>query len=134
VKVGVVGAGALLYARSISHPVAAGSRYSFDVNDDTFEEKVVLSDKPVIVEFHANWCRPCKVLGPLIEDEVESRKGQVLLAKMDIMENSRTPEHYQVQGLPTLVALSKGKEVRRSLGFPKEGVKEFVDGVTASHK
>ncbi|KAL5019173.1 hypothetical protein ScPMuIL_004895 [Solemya velum] len=78
-----------------------------DVED--FQKNVLDNDLPVIVDFHATWCGPCKMLGPRLESVVSSKEGKVVLAKIDVDDNSELAIEYGVQSVPTVMAVKKGE-------------------------
>ncbi len=94
---------------------------TFDVTDDTFEKQVIQAKKPILVDFWAAWCGPCKRIEPVVEELAEEYAGKMLVARMDVDENRQTPGQYNVQGIPALVLFKNGEEVTRLVGFrPKE--------------
>ena len=102
---------------------------SIDVTDATFATEVVERSKtvPVIVDLWAEWCGPCKTLGPILEKVVEETQGKVVLAKIDVDTNPRSAQAFQVQGIPAVYALRDGKVVDGFVGAQPEGnVREFV--------
>eukprot|EP00045_Choanoeca_perplexa_P003990 m.34788 g.34788 ORF g.34788 m.34788 type:complete len:141 (-) comp12341_c0_seq1:1535-1957(-) len=103
------------------------SDYTMVVNQNEFEDKVIKSDKPVIVDFTATWCGPCKMLFPVLEKVVDSYGGDVLLAKIDIDENQELASAFQVSSVPYVVGVKDGKPITGFMGAQSEAkVKEFV--------
>jgi len=102
---------------------------SIDVTDATFPAEVVERSKqvPVVVDLWAEWCGPCKSLGPILEKVIGETGGQVVLAKVDIDANRQTAEAFQVQSIPAVYALKDGKVVNGFVGAqPEANVREFV--------
>lgn len=95
----------------------------FEVTDQEFEEKVLKSDKPVLVDFWADWCGPCRMIAPSVK-EIASEYGEVLgVAKMDVDTNPMTPGRYGIIGIPTLMLFKGGKVVSRITGaLPKDRI------------
>jgi putative thioredoxin len=106
-----------------------------DVTDSTFEQMVIEESKsrPVVVDLWADWCGPCKSLGPILEKVAGERGGQFLLAKLDVDTNPSTAQAFGVQSIPTVVAFKDGQPVNGFVGaYPEQAVNEFVDSVLPS--
>jgi len=86
------------------------------LTDDTFEQEVLKSDKPVLVDFWASWCAPCKAIAPVIDSLAESFAGKVKIAKVNVDENPATPGQYGVRGIPTLILFKDGQVVDQLVG------------------
>ncbi len=86
------------------------------VNNQTFEEEVLKSEKTVLVDFYADWCGPCKMLSPIV-DEVAEEKGDIKFVKVNVDEAQDVAFKYQIMSIPTLVVIQDGKEVKRSVGL-----------------
>jgi thioredoxin 1 len=87
------------------------------VNDQTFEAEVLKSELPVLVDFWAPWCGPCRMLGPVIEGLAAKYQGKLKVVKMSTDESPETPGRYNVNGIPTLIIFKGGKEVERHVGY-----------------
>ncbi len=103
-----------------------------DVTDATFQQEVLERSKevPVVVDFWAEWCGPCRQLGPLIEREANAREGDVVLAKLDTDANQRTAMEYRIQGIPAVKAFKDGQVVAGFVGAqPPPAVQRFFDAL-----
>ena len=100
------------------------------VTDASFDADVLQSDKPVLVDFWAEWCGPCKMIAPSLEEIGEELADKVTIMKMDIMENTDTPGNMGVQSIPLLVLFKDGKQVAQKLGAaPKSQLKGWLESV-----
>jgi thioredoxin 1 len=87
------------------------------ISDSSFEADVLKSDKPVLVDFWAEWCGPCKMIGPSLEEISEELGEQVTIAKINIDENPDAPGRYGVRGIPTMILFKGGKAVETIVGM-----------------
>jgi thioredoxin 1 len=98
------------------------------VTDASFAADVLASDKPVLVDFWADWCGPCKMIGPALEEIADELSDRVTIVKMDIMENTTIPGEIGVQSIPLLVLFKDGKAVAQKLGAaPKSQLKGWLE-------
>ena len=103
---------------------------TFAVTDASFATDVLQSDVPVLVDFWADWCGPCKMIGPSLEEISEELSGKVRIAKMDIMESTVVPGEIGVQSIPLMVLFKDGKQVAQKLGAaPKSQLKGWLESV-----
>jgi len=96
------------------------------LNEENFEKEVIKSDKPVLVDFWAEWCGPCKMMAPVFE-KVSKEFPKVKFAKLDVQENSSLASEHDVTGIPCLVLFENGKEKDRITGYlPENQLKEKI--------
>jgi thioredoxin 1 len=95
--------------------------------DANFEQEVLKSEDPVLVDFWAPWCGPCRRIGPVVEDLAESYKGRVKVGKINIDDNPKTAETYGVMSIPTLILFNKGDIMDKLIGLsPKERLEGLI--------
>lgn len=98
------------------------------VTDDGFEQDVLKADKPVLVDFWAEWCGPCKAIAPILEEVAAEKKDEIIVAKVNIDENPDTPTQYNVRGIPTLILFKNGAEKATLVGLtPKEKIIALIE-------
>ena len=101
-----------------------------ELDDDSFEEKVLKSEKPVMVDFWAPWCGPCKAIAPTIEALEKEYGDKMTFAKVNVDENPISPSNYGVQAIPTLIFFKNGKIADQITGMvAKEKLEETIKGV-----
>ncbi|MBY6265643.1 thioredoxin TrxA [Azospirillum sp. 412522] len=98
------------------------------VTDDSFEQDVLKADGPVLVDFWAEWCGPCKMIAPALDELAGDYEGKVTVAKLNIDENPNTPTKYGVRGIPTLMLFKGGSVAATKIGaLPKGALFQWVD-------
>lgn len=98
------------------------------VTDSSFEEQVLKSETPVLVDYWAEWCGPCKMIAPVLEEVASEYAGKVTVAKLNIDENQETPQKYAVRGIPTLMLFKNGNVAATKVGaMSKSQLSAFID-------
>ena len=100
------------------------------VTDDNFSDDVLQSSKPVLVDFWAEWCGPCKTIAPALEEIAGEMAAELTIAKLNIDDNPKTPQQFGVRGIPTLMLFKDGELAATKIGaLPKTQLKEWIDSV-----
>ncbi len=103
-----------------------------DITDDSFEQEVLQSDKPVIVDFWATWCGPCKMIAPILEEVASEYSDKVKVTKLDVDANNKTAGKYNIMSIPSLLFFRNGEVVDQVTGaIPKSQLTARVDKVLA---
>ncbi|MBN1189705.1 MAG: thioredoxin [Dehalococcoidales bacterium] len=98
------------------------------VTDDSFDEMVLKSANPVLVDFWATWCKPCLMVAPILEELTQEYSGKLTIAKLDVDQNQQTAQKYHVMSIPTMIIFKDGKPVANIVGFkPKDKLKQELD-------
>jgi thioredoxin 1 len=104
------------------------------VSDASFHDDVIASDNPVLVDFWAEWCGPCKMIGPALEEISDELDGLVIVAKLNIDENPDAPTRYGVRGIPTMILFKNGSPVATKVGAaPKSALKGWLVNELGGH-
>lgn len=97
-------------------------------SDQDFESKVLQSDKPVVVDFYAEWCGPCKMAAPIVDELADQFADKVVIGKLDVDENQQVASQFGVMSIPTMVVFKNGKEIDRKVGFGgRAGVEALIE-------
>jgi thioredoxin 2 len=97
------------------------------LNDETFSRTIAESEVPVLVDFYADWCGPCKMMAPFVDEIARERQGQVLVAKLDTDRAQQTAMGFNIRGIPTTIVFKNGKEIARQTGaVPKKGLEALL--------
>ena len=103
------------------------NQFVTDVNDAEFEAKVLQSDTPVLVDFWAAWCGPCRALAPVVDEVATEYQGKLKVMKMDVDANNQTPARYGIRGIPALLLFKDGKVAEQIVGFvPKDTIAKTI--------
>ena len=103
-----------------------------EVNDANFEAEVLKSPQPVLVDFWAVWCSPCRALEPIVESIAEKYQGKAKVVKFNVDENTVRPVSFGIKAIPTLIVFRDGKEAERVVGVPSDA-KEFISRMLDKH-
>lgn len=103
---------------------------ALEITDATFEEVVLKSDKPVVVDFWAVWCGPCKMLGPVIEEISSEYEGKAVVGKVDVDANQEFAAKFGIRNIPTVLVFKDGEVVQRQVGVaPKKTYVDYIEGL-----
>jgi thioredoxin 1 len=103
------------------------------ISDSEFEKQVLQAELPVIVDFWAPWCGPCKIIAPVLDEVAKTHAGKIIVAKVNADENPEWAMHYGVQGIPTLLFVSGGQVINRQVGaLPVPALKAWVETLLRS--
>jgi len=103
-----------------------------EVTDATFEQEVLKAPRPVLVDFWAPWCGPCRMVAPIVEELAEEYEGKVNFVKLNTDDNPVTASHYGIRSIPTLLVFKGGEPVGQIIGFrPKSDLRRRLDAVIA---
>ncbi len=103
-----------------------------EVSDATFEQEVLRSEQPVLVDFWAAWCGPCKAIAPIVDGVAKTYAGKLKVAKVDVDQNTATPSRYGIRGIPALLFFKGGKVADQVVGYvPQNVIEEKVQKLLA---
>ena len=103
---------------------------AIDISDDTFDSEVLESDKPVLIDFWAEWCGPCKMIAPILDEVSLEYANKVKICKLDVDGNPETAAKFNVRGIPTLLVFKNGAVEATKVGaLSKLQLNEFIDGI-----
>lgn len=106
---------------------------ALESGDSTFENDVLKANGPVLVDFWAEWCGPCRQLSPIVDELAKDMEGRVKVVKINIDKNPETPTQFGVRGIPTLIIFKDGKPAATKVGaLPKSGLYEWVESIVAA--
>jgi thioredoxin 1 len=106
-----------------------------EINNENFQKEVKNSDKPVVIDFFANWCGPCQMMKPVFEELSKEYEDSVKFVKVDTEKSPVLAEKFEVRGIPLLVFLKNGEEIERIVGFnSKEDLKQKIDGILSDNE
>lgn len=94
---------------------------ALELTDGNIKE-IINSGKPVVIDFWAEWCGPCRMVGPIVEELAKEFEGQVIIGKMDVDENTETPNEYGIRNIPTILFFKDGKVVDKQIGATQKAV------------
>ena len=99
------------------------------ISDDSFEDEVINKGKPIIVDFWAEWCGPCKQIGPILDEISEEYKERITIGKLDVDENPEIASQYQIRGIPTMMLFNNGSLVDTKVGgnLSKNDLIQWID-------
>ena len=120
--------GVYFFSSTKKEDAIMASEFVTDVTDGNFKNEVLESDLPVLVDFWATWCGPCRAIAPLVEELAQEESGKVKVVKVDIQTNMKTAMHFGVKNIPTLLVIKNGKEVDRQVGAGggKVGIRNLI--------
>ncbi len=102
--------------------------YITEVSDTNFENEVLKSETPVLVDFWAPWCMPCRILSPILDKLAPQFEGKIKFVKMNTDENPAVPSKYEILGIPTMIIFDKGNVVEKQVGvLPPDQLKQFIE-------
>jgi thioredoxin 1 len=105
----------------------AGGKNVMELSDDNFEEEVLKESKPVLVDFWAVWCAPCRIIGPVIEEIADAYGGKIKVGKINVDDNSKIPSQYGIRSIPTVILFKDGQVAEQVIGANAAEIKKIVE-------
>jgi len=105
----------------------AGSKNVMELSDDNFEEEVLKESKPVLVDFWAVWCAPCRIIAPVIDEIADTYGGKIKVGKVNVDDNSMIPSKYGIRSIPTVILFKDGKVAEQVIGANAAEIKKIVE-------
>jgi len=103
------------------------------LTDQNFNEEVLKAEMPVVVDFWAEWCMPCRMVGPIIEELAKEYEGKVKVGKMNVDENSQVPGNFGIMSIPSILIFKNGQPIKTIVGAqPKDNFKKEIDTILSS--
>jgi thioredoxin 1 len=106
------------------------SEFTFEVTDANFQDSVIKSEAPVLVDFWAEWCGPCKMIAPVVDEIAKKYEGKLRVGKLDVDSNGEIPQLFDVSGIPTLILFKGGEAVEQIVGFR---TRDQLEKIVAPH-
>ena len=104
-----------------------------EITNETFDAEVLKSETPILVDFWAPWCGPCRMVAPVLEEVSEKMNGKIKFAKLNTDQNPEIAQQYQIMAIPSLIIFKEGKEIKRMVGFhPQDKLEKLLNNILSS--